>query len=124
VTAHSAPAVVVLGLAPDEHAHLVRALGAHARWCRENGGRLPPALAAVLDSLARSGQERPKLAPPPGGPEDVDVLLLDLPAVARRLSVSERTARRLAASGDLPSVLVGGCRRVRASDLANFVENI
>jgi excisionase family DNA binding protein len=47
---------------------------------------------------------------------------LKLPEVARRLDVSEQTARRYIKSGALPSVFIGGAYRVSEEDLEAFVE--
>jgi excisionase family DNA binding protein len=47
---------------------------------------------------------------------------LKLPEVARRLDVSEQTARRYIKSGALPSVFIGGAYRVGEEDLEAFVE--
>ncbi len=47
---------------------------------------------------------------------------LKLPEVARRLDVSEKTARRYVKSGTLPSVFVGGAYRVSEADLQKFLE--
>jgi len=38
--------------------------------------------------------------------------------------VSTRAVERLLASGDLPSVLIGRSRRVRAEDLRQFVNDL
>src|SRR5215208_1957388 len=46
-----------------------------------------------------------------------------LPEVARRLGVSEKTARRYVKSGALPSVFIGGAYRVSKGDLEEFLEN-
>jgi excisionase family DNA binding protein len=48
---------------------------------------------------------------------------LKLPEVARRLDVSEKTARRYVKSGALPSVFLGGAYRVSEADLAEFLES-
>src|SRR5215218_7138902 len=45
-----------------------------------------------------------------------------LPEVARRLGVSEKTARRYVKSGALPSVFVGGAYRVSEEDLKGFLQ--
>jgi excisionase family DNA binding protein len=45
-----------------------------------------------------------------------------LPEVARRLGVSEKTARRYVKSGALPSVFVGGAYRVSQEDLQRFLQ--
>ena len=42
---------------------------------------------------------------------------LKLPEVARRLGVSEKTARRYIKSGTLPSIFIGGAYRVEEEDL-------
>lgn len=47
---------------------------------------------------------------------------LKLPEVARRLDVSEKTARRYVKTGALPSVFIGGAYRVSEPDLEEFLE--
>ncbi len=47
---------------------------------------------------------------------------LKLPEVARRLEVSEKTARRYVKSGALPSIFVGGAYRVSEEDLEGFLQ--
>lgn len=47
---------------------------------------------------------------------------LKIPEIARRLDVSEPTARRMVKSGKLPSVFVGGAYRVNEDDLANYLD--
>lgn len=47
---------------------------------------------------------------------------LKLAEVARRLGISERTARRYVRAGELPSVFVGNSYRVRAEDLERYLE--
>ena len=42
-------------------------------------------------------------------------------AIARNLNVSERTVRRLIASGELPSVKIGGTRLVANEDLMSIL---
>lgn len=113
--------VVVLGLADDVAAHLVRAIAQHGRWCRDNGVRVPAQLSQLLSELASTGQARPTVATFTPEAHDASVLLLDYDAAAGRLGVSARTVRRLTAAGALPVVEVGGCRRIRASDLADYV---
>jgi excisionase family DNA binding protein len=48
---------------------------------------------------------------------------LKLTEVARRLDVSEKTARRYVKSGALPSVFIGGAYRVSEGDLEEFLDN-
>ena len=47
--------------------------------------------------------------------------LLRVPEVARLLAVSPRTVASLMASGELPSVTVRRCRRIRRADLAGYL---
>jgi len=49
------------------------------------------------------------------------VLLLTPEEAARRLSIGRTTIYALMASGDLPSVTIGRCRRVPVSALRSFV---
>jgi excisionase family DNA binding protein len=46
-----------------------------------------------------------------------------LPEVARRLDVSEKTARRMVKAGKLPAMFIGGAYRVSEEDLAAFLES-
>lgn len=46
---------------------------------------------------------------------------LKIPEVARRLDVSEKTARRYVKAGTLSSTFIGGAYRVTEEDLAEFV---
>ena len=48
---------------------------------------------------------------------------LKLPEVARRLDVSEKTARRMVKSGALPAVFIGGAYRISEEDLVEYLEN-
>lgn len=45
---------------------------------------------------------------------------LKIPEVARRLDISEKTARRYIRSGELPSAFIGGAYRVSEEDLASY----
>lgn len=57
--------------------------------------------------------------------DQVDVrLLLDLDAVAERLSVSLSTVKRLVADGRLPVVKVANATRVRRRDLEQYVQDL
>jgi excisionase family DNA binding protein len=53
----------------------------------------------------------------------MDNLLLKIPEVAENLGISRAKVYELMAAGDLPSVKIGGCRRVRAVDLVAYVES-
>ena len=52
----------------------------------------------------------------------MDTLLLRIPEAAAQLGISRAKLYELIADGSLPSVRLGGCRRIRASDLDDFVE--
>ena len=49
-------------------------------------------------------------------------LLITVPEASRRLSMGRSTVYELMREGLLPSVRVGGSRRILASDLAEFVQ--
>lgn len=50
--------------------------------------------------------------------------LLTLNQVAERLQVSRWTVYQLIWAGDLPSVHLGGCHRVRARDFEDFLDRL
>ncbi len=54
----------------------------------------------------------------------MDAMLLKVPDVVACLGVSRAKVYELMASGELPSVQVGGSRRIRASDLERFVTGL
>lgn len=116
--------VLVLGPPEEVRNHLTRALAQHCRWCRTNGITVPAWLSEMVDQLAHAGQPRPTIVPGEFGPHDGDVLLIDYANAAARLGVSERTVRRLTSTGKLPVVEVAGCKRVRVTDLATYVEEL
>lgn len=51
-------------------------------------------------------------------------LVLTVKAAAMQLSVSERTMRTLVASGEVPSVLVGGRRMVPSAELVKLAQPV
>lgn len=51
-------------------------------------------------------------------------LMLTVGETADRLKISKSYAKKLIASGDLPSVKVGRCRRVRLGDLGAYVDGL
>lgn len=105
--------------------HLVAALSRHCQVLRRDGIRPPDELTDLLAALAAtSGHERPAFAPDGDVSDAADVVLLGYDEAGRRLGVSPRTVRRLVSSGDLPSVLVGRSRRVRVSDIADYIERL
>jgi excisionase family DNA binding protein len=48
---------------------------------------------------------------------------LKLPEVARRLGISEKTARRMVKGGKLPALFIGNAYRVTEEDLATYLGN-
>jgi excisionase family DNA binding protein len=55
---------------------------------------------------------------------EMDDLLLRIPEVALRLSLSRAKVYELIAAGALTSVKIDGCRRVRATDLRAYVDSL
>lgn len=116
-------------------AHVSRALARYVpeaqREAAANGGEVPQALLAVAELLAFCATARhsaPHVAdvggPGEGGGMD-GVLVLTRREAAARLRCSLRTVDRLIASGELPTVRLGnGPARVRAADLAAYVEGL
>ncbi len=54
----------------------------------------------------------------------MEALLLRVPDVALQLGLSRAKVYELMANGELPSVKVGGCRRVRSEDLRAFTRDL
>jgi excisionase family DNA binding protein len=62
-------------------------------------------------------------SPKPTPHHDVrDAPLLDIPAVARRLDVCEKTVRRFIPRGELHAYRIGRQLRIREEDLLSFLE--
>jgi excisionase family DNA binding protein len=51
-------------------------------------------------------------------------LLLTIDEAGQALGLSRSSVRRLINAGDLPSVKVGGCRRISAQAIANYVSTL
>ncbi|WP_144715700.1 helix-turn-helix domain-containing protein [Curtobacterium pusillum] len=51
-------------------------------------------------------------------------LLLTIPDAARQLALSRARLYELIADGTVPSVKIGGARRIRARDLAAYVDGL
>jgi len=54
----------------------------------------------------------------------MDTLLLNAEQAAEALAISRSKIYELLASGDLPSVQIGRCRRIPTSALADFVKDL
>lgn len=61
-------------------------------------------------------------ASPAVGGDTVPRLLLSIVEVSRVLGISERFAKNLISSGELPSLRIGRLRRVYLGDLLNWIE--
>ena len=110
--------------------HLAAALSAHERRLRRDGAVVPVIftdLAGLLRDCVRARQAATSLC---DGAADCDHdlmaerLLLTKGEVADQLGVSVRTVERLVAAGHLPLVSVEGARRIRVSDLAEYVDGL
>ena len=51
-------------------------------------------------------------------------LMLTVKETASRLKISPSHAKRLIATGEVPSVKVGRCRRVRLTDLGAYIDGL
>jgi len=54
----------------------------------------------------------------------MDALLIKVPEAAAQLGISRAKLYELIGSGALPTVKVGGCRRVRTDDLRAYVDGL
>lgn len=104
--------------------HVAQVLGE----ARQRAGANGTVWTAALESawLLATGRQKPtELVSGTGSADDAPmVLALEYDEVARRLRVSKRTVERLAATGDLPVVSIGGNPRVRVGDLLTFVDEL
>ena len=125
----NALAALLGGVDGPLRSHLRLALTEYADQCRRQERKpVPPEFAVLIESLRRpraasSGQPGTGC----GGLADAEPVqpdALDYRTAADRLSVSDRTVRRLVKQGDLPAVDIGGCRRIRSSDLTAFLDGL
>jgi excisionase family DNA binding protein len=114
------------GLTVTLAAHLSNALDSYARQLRRDGRAVPPELAVLLAAFSATSRHEPTEfgADATAGESGRMAHLLDLDEVALALRVSGRSAERLIASGDLPSVTIGRSRRVRGADLEQYIEQL
>lgn len=92
-------------------------IGTHAALCRANGVSLPATLALAYVE-ATGGQGRTEVAPVVAPAEAQCMAFSEVAAV---LCVSERTVRRMADRGEIPTVDVSSMPRVRVTDLVAYV---
>lgn len=106
--------------------HAAVALRRHRQWAATQGLRMPDGFTDLEDAFA-SRANRGQTGTPmddlwqviesrPMAPQ-----LLTYDAAASVLAVSERTVKRLVASGDLNAVRIGGGARIRTADLDAYV---
>ena len=110
--------------------HLAAALSAHERRLRRDGAVVPAMftdLAGLLRDCVRARQATTTLC---NGTAECDHepmaerLLLTKKEVADQLGVSIRTVERLVAANHIPLVSVEGARRIRVSDLGEYVDGL
>lgn len=123
--------MILLDLTPAERLHVAAALRDRARRLRRNGGTLPDRLTQLAEGLERSAAATSghPLPPRTAPADDHDTpsrerLLLVGRKAAHLLGVSERTLRRRAARGEIPSVWEGRRRRYRLEDLAKYAAEL
>jgi excisionase family DNA binding protein len=103
-------------------AYAGRVLGEFRRRCWRNGQAIPLELEALHAFLNATDRQTP-----PSFADAIstsDALVVKYSEAAKRLSVSLRGLQRLVSSGELPSVVVAGCRRITVRDLEAFVEGL
>lgn len=110
-------------------AHLAIALSTHEKAARRSSLAVPAELLALRDIALSLATERQGATPldvrsSPADDEDMasKELMLTRRDAANLLRVSVRTVDRLVGAGSLRSVLVGGSRRIRRSDLDDYVQ--
>jgi excisionase family DNA binding protein len=102
-------------------AHISRSLGDIRRRAYANGGYWSVELEAIR-SLADNARHRPTEVD--ADVEPGDCLVIDYDTTARRLNISKRSLERLVATGQIPTVLLGGQPRIVVEDLLAFVEGL
>lgn len=110
-------------LSPVDRAQLALALDLLARRLRSDGLQPSAALRSMRHSLSRTDLNRLEPTNRTIGAERVDdgPVLYDIAEVADRLRLNARSVERLIATGELPSLSIGRARRVRPSDLVEFI---
>jgi excisionase family DNA binding protein len=101
-------------------AFVAKALAEFRDRCAVNGAAMPLGLEAAL-AVATGRQAAPLLVSTVDDPHTVAMTYRD---AAARLGVSERTVDRLIAAGELVAVDIGGCARVRLTDLRAYVDGL
>lgn len=121
---------LIVDVTPALAGHLATAIRVHREWAARTGLQMPAGLLELesfLASRAMRGQR--------GTPVDdlwevrdgghVSPRLLTYDETARTLSCSERTVKRLVASGELHAVRLGeGAVRIRVIDVDTYVADL
>jgi excisionase family DNA binding protein len=100
--------------------YIAELLEEHRQRCRRDGLVLPVGLASAL-ALARGRQ---RATPRGENALSPDALCVTFEQAATVLAVSRRTVERMAARGELPTVEIGGIRRIAREDLLAYVQSM
>ncbi len=123
------PDLLLLTMSAEVAGHVTIAIQQHRAWARRAGLALPeelPEIERALAIRARRGQT--------GTPvedlwqvrhaEQVSPKLLSYAATATVLGISERSVKRIIATGDLRPVKIGGSSRIRVEDVDGFIDRL
>ncbi len=123
------PDLLLLTMSAEVAGHVCIALQQHRNWGRRAGLALPeelPEIERALAIRARRGQT--------GTPvedlwqvrhaEQVSPKLLSYAATAQVLGISERSVKRIIATGDLRPVKIGGSSRIRVEDVDSYIARL
>jgi excisionase family DNA binding protein len=121
--------VIVLSVTAEVAGHVTIALQQHRKWARTAGLAVPDELDQLeraLANRARRGQT--------GTPvedlwqvrhaEQVSPKLLSYAATAQVLGLSERSVKRIIATGVLTPVRIGGSSRIRVEQVDDYLERL
>ena len=109
--------------------HAVRAFEHWRAVLQQSGLPVPPEVAdflALCQAEASGDQAGPELATVADPLDGVSMspLLLTYAQTEAALQCSHTQVKRLVSAGDLPTVKVGGLVRIRATDLAAYVDSL
>lgn len=121
---------LIFDVTPALAGHLATAIRVHREWAARTGLQLPSGLLELESHLASRAMRGQRGTPVDdlwevrdGG--QVSPRLLTYDETARSLSCSERTVKRLVASGELCAVRLGeGAARIRVTDVDAYVTNL
>ena len=121
--------LLLVTLTAEVAGHLCLAVQQHRQWARRAGLALPDELDQLeraLATRARRGQEGTPLEDlwSVRHAQTMSPQLLDYAATAQVLGVSERSVKRIIATGDLTAVRIGGSSRVRVEQLDDYIARL